>query len=179
MKNVLVISTSLRPNSNSDALARAFERGAKEAGHQVEYVSLRGKKLSFCLGCMQCMETNRCVIKDDAPAIVERVKGADVLVFATPIYYYEMSGQMKVLLDRCNPIFTDSYAFRDVYLLATSAEDEDRAMDGAVKGLEGWIECFEQARLAGILRGTGLSDRGEAAKHPELLERAAAMGRGV
>lgn len=59
-----------------------------------------------------------------------------------------MCGQMKTMLDRANPLYSAGYAFRDIYLLATADADK-RAMDGAVKGLEGWIACFEKACLAG------------------------------
>ena len=91
---------------------------------------------------------------------------ADVIVFATPIYYYEMCGQMKTLLDRMNPLYTSEYAFRDIYLLTTAAENDESAMDGAVKGMQGWIDCFEQARLAGVIRGVGISDAGTAKNIP-------------
>ena len=120
-KNILILSTSLRKDSNSDALA-GVPRGA-EAGHHAVMCSLRGKALGFCVGCLSCQKTKRCVIRDDAPAIVQQMKQADILVFATPIYYYEMCGQMKTLLDRANPLYTDDYAFRDVYPLSAAADD--------------------------------------------------------
>ena len=160
-KHVLVISTSLRPNSNSDLLARQFAQGAREAGHQVELISLRGKELHFCSGCMACLQSPRCTIRDDANAIVEQMRTAEVLCFATPVYYYEMSGQMKTLLDRSNPLYTADYRFRDIYLLTASAEADDSASDGPVHGLEGWIACFEKARLAGVVRGGGANEPGE------------------
>ncbi|OUQ21241.1 NADPH-dependent FMN reductase [Flavonifractor sp. An135] len=166
-KKVLVISTSLRPNSNSDVLAREFARGAREAGHEVEVLSLRGKDLRFCNGCMACLKAPRCVIQDDANAIVEKMGAADVICFATPVYYYEMSGQMKTLLDRANPLFSADYAFRDIYLLTSSAEEEDSAADGPIHGLEGWIACFEKARLAGLVRGGGANDPGEMPKEKQ------------
>ena len=105
MSSVLVISTSLRANSNSDILAERLIAGARDAGHQVEHVSLKGKEIRFCIGCFACQRTQRCVQQDDAVAIAEKVKDADILVFVTPIYYYEMCGQMKTLLDRMNPRF--------------------------------------------------------------------------
>lgn len=110
MKKVLVISTSLRPRSNSEALADEFVRGAQEAGNEVEKVTLRGKDIRFCKGCLVCQKTQECVIKDDdAQAIVRKMYEADAICFATPIYYYEMSGQMKTLLDRANPLYTMDY----------------------------------------------------------------------
>ena len=136
MKKVLIISTSLRKDSNSECLAKEFGRGAKDAGNQVETVTLRGKDIRFCIGCMSCMDTHRCVLNDDSQEIVSEIKESDVLVFATPVYYYEMSGQMKTLLDRCNPLYNSDYKFKEVYLMTSAAENEESAMDGAVKGME-------------------------------------------
>lgn len=152
-KQVLIISTSFRQNSNSDLLAEAFAKGARDAGHQVEKIRLAGKEIQFCRGCLTCQETQRCVIRDDAADIVEKMKNADVLAFATPIYYYEMSGQMKTMLDRANPLFPAEYAFRDIYLLTAAAEDGDDVWRRAAEGLQGWIACFPKARLAGVIFG--------------------------
>ena len=179
MKNVLILSTSLRPSSNSDALAGAFGRGAEAAGHAVETIRLTGKRLEFCIGCLACQKTRRCVLGDDAVEIAEQVRRADVLAFATPVYYYEMSGQMKTLLDRMNPLYGSNYAFRDVYLLAAAADEAEEAMDGAVQGLRGWVACFPKARLAGVIRGTGLEQAGEASARTALLDEAYACGRAV
>ena len=100
MKKVVVISTSLRHGSNSDMLAEKFVEGAKAAGNDVEKISLVGKNIQFCKGCMGCQKLGRCVIKDDVNDIMAKVLKADVVCWATPIYYYEMSGQMKTLIDR-------------------------------------------------------------------------------
>lgn len=97
-KKVLVISSSLRKTSNSDMLAESFANGAREAGNEVEKISLLGKTIGFCTGCMGCAKTAKCVIKDDAFDIEQKMEQADVLVFASPIYYYEMCGQLKQCL---------------------------------------------------------------------------------
>lgn len=178
-KNVLVISTSLRKNSNSDILAEQFAQGARDAGNQVEIIRLTGKKIGFCVGCLACLKTQRCVIRDDAPEIAEKGKDADVLAFATPVYYYEMCGQMKTLLDRLNPLYQSDYTFRDIYLIATATEAEESAVDGTVSGMESWISCFEKARLAGVVRGTGIAGAGEAEKHKDVCKLAYEMGRNV
>jgi len=179
LKKVLIISTSLHKDSNSEYFAKEFAKGAQEAGHAVDFISLAGKTIGFCTGCQTCQRTQKCVIQDDAVEIAEQVKRADVLVFATPIYYYSMSGQMKTLLDRCNPLFPSDYSFREVFLLTTAADEAESAMDGAVKGMQGWIDCFGKARLAGVVRGVGIGDGGEARNHPELLARVYALGRNV
>ena len=157
MKKILFISSSLRPKSNSELLAREAAKGAEEAGHSVEFVTLRGKTVGFCRGCLACQKTMACVIQDDANEIAEKAKDADTLVFATPIYYYELSGQLKTLLDRCNPLFPQEYRFRDVYLLTTSAEDGEEVYETAAKGLKGWIACFPKSRFAGVFSGGGIN----------------------
>ena len=162
MSKVLVISTSLRANSNSDILAERLIAGAKDAGHEVEQISLKGKEIRFCIGCLACQKTEACVQKDDAVWIAEKVKNADTLVFSTPIYYYGMSGQMKTLLDRLNPLYPSEYQFRSVYLLSTAAEDGDFVSEMAVSGLQGWVDCFEKAEFAGALFCGGVTDPGEA-----------------
>lgn len=177
-KKVLVISTSLRRNSNSHALAEEFAKGAKEAGHQVELISLIGRQIEYCVGCLSCQRTGQCVIEDDANLIAEKMLKADVVCYATPIYYYEMSGQMKTLLDRMNPLFSADYKFRDVYMLSTAADDGPHVADRAVNGLEGWIECFAKAELAGSLFAGGVTSPGEIANHPALAK-AYNMGKNI
>ena len=151
MKKVVVISTSLRTGSNSQALAEQFAEGAKDAGNEVEFISLRGKEIKFCLGCLACQKLGACVIKDDVQVIMESVLNADVVCWATPIYYYEMSGQMKTIIDRMNAMYPKDYRFRDVYLLTTAAENEDKAPKRAEMGLTGWIDCYPKSRFAGTL----------------------------
>ncbi len=144
----------------------------------METVSLKGKDLRFCKGCLTCQKTQRCVIADDAPAMVQKMYEADVLVFATPIYYYELSGQLKTLLDRTNPLYTTDYHFRDVYLLTSAAEDEEQTSARAVTGLEGWIACFENSRLAGSVFAGGVNSPGEIKEHAALAS-AYEMGKAV
>ncbi len=174
-KKVLIISTSLRSGSNSEALADAFLAGAKTAGNFTEKVTLQQKSLFFCKGCLACQNRKTCVIQDDAGEIVEKMRQADVIAFATPIYYYEMSGQMKTLLDRANPLYSSDYAFRDIYMLTAAAEDTPHVPRRAISGLQGWIDCFEKAALAGTVFAGGVNDPGAIDEHPA-LEKAYAMG---
>ena len=164
-KKVLIISTSPRKGSNSELLASEFAKGALEAGNDVEQVSLAGKNIEFCRGCFVCQTTQRCVIRDDADLIEQKMEHADVLVFATPIYYYEMSGQMKTMLDRGNPLFPSDYAFRDVYLIAAAAEDGDEVWNRAAAGLEGWVECVPKAKLSGVIFGGNATEEGTVGKY--------------
>ncbi len=178
-KKVVILSTSIRPNSNSDILAKEFARGAKENGNEVETVSLVGKELQFCRGCLVCQKTGKCIIKDDANEIAEKVKNADVVVFATPVYYYAMSGQMKTLIDRMNCLFSSNYHFRDVYLIASAADTDKSALDGTIKEVEGWIACFSKVEFKDTIYGVGLGDPGEAKNYSKILKQAYEMGKTV
>ena len=179
MSKVLVITTSLRTNSNSDILAERLIAGAKDAGHEVEHISLKRKEIKFCIGCLACQKTQKCVLKDDVIGIAEKVKNADTLVFVTPIYYYEMAGQMKTLLDRLNPLYPSDYRFRKVYMLSTAAEDEASTPEKAVNGLQGWIDCFEKAEIAGTLFCGGITDPGEVNKKEAELDEAYIFGKEI
>lgn len=167
-KNVVIITSSLRVGSNSDALAEAFARGARDAGHSVEVISLKEKMIAFCRGCLTCQKTGKCVVNDDAVAIAEKICQADVVAFASPVYYYGLSGQLKTLLDRCNPLYSRDCIFRTVYLLASAAEDEPSTVEGSVRGLQGWIDCFEKASLAGTIFAGGVTKPGDIARHPAI-----------
>lgn len=158
MRKVVVISTSLRAGSNSDMLADEFIAGARAAGNNVEKISLVGKNIQFCKGCRACGKLGKCVIKDDADGIMRKVLDADVVCWATPIYYYEMCGQMKTIIDRMNAMYYLDYKFRDVYMLSTAAEDEPEVPKRAEAGLTGWVDCYPKSRLAGTLFCGGVCD---------------------
>lgn len=177
-KNVLIITASMRSNSNSDALAEAFAKGAKEAGNRVETISLKGKEIKYCIGCLACQRTGRCVLKDDAAEIVEKAKHADVIAFASPVYYYSISGQLKTMLDRLNPLFGSDYKFRDIYFLSTAYENEKTTVKGSLTAVQGWIDCFERAKLAGTVFAGGVNEPGEVKNHPS-IEKAYLLGKKI
>ena len=179
MKNIIVISTSLRKNGNSERLADAFVKGAKEAGHMVEKCSLQDCAMHFCTGCMTCQHSRQgqCAMPDDADILIQKMAAADVIVFATPVYFYEMCGQMKTLLDRTNPLFPIPYKFKDIYLLTTAADSEQHAMDGVIKGLQGWIDCFEKSSLKAVVYGTSIDGMDAVLEHPEILNEAYELGK--
>lgn len=178
MKHVIVISTSLRSGSNSDILADYFIEGARSAGNDVEKISLKNADIRFCRGCLACHKLGKCAIQDDVNGIMAKVLAADVVVWATPIYYYEMSGQMKTLIDRMNAMYTKDYRFRDVYMLSTAAEDEESVPKRAESGLTGWIDCYPESRLAGTLFCGGVAGMREIENNSKLQE-AYDMGRKV
>lgn len=169
-KNVVVVSSTLRNNGNSEILAQKFAKGAKDAGHEVEFISLKDKDIKFCKGCLACQRLGHCVIKDDTIEIVEKMKNADVIAFATPIYYYEMSGQLKTLLDRGNSMYSSDYKFRDIYFLATAADTNPHAADIAVNGLGGWVMCYPKSQLKRVILGAGAEAPADILHNPALDE---------
>ena len=177
-KKVLIISSSPRKGGNSETLAAAFAKGAQEAGHQVETVFLREKQVGFCKGCFACLKLGRCVIQDDAVEIAAKMHDADVLVFATPVYYYCVSGQLKTMLDRANPLFDTDYACTKAYLLAAAAEDAPETFSGAEKAVQGWVDCFPRCELVETVFAGGVNEVGEIVGHPA-LEKAYQVGKEV
>lgn len=175
-KHVLIINSSPRKGGNSETLAASFAKGAEEAGHEVETVYLREKKYGFCKGCLACLKLGHCVIEDDAVEIAARMHDADVLVFATPVYYYSISGQLKTMLDRANPLFDSDYAFTKAHLMAAAAEDGADTVEGTVKAVQGWADCFERCELAGTVFAGGVNGVGDIAGLPA-LEKAYRMGK--
>lgn len=171
-KKVLVIKTSPRLGGNSDILANSFIKGIEKTNHQIKEIALRDYQIGFCQGCLACQKGNNCVINDDANDIVEEIKNTDVLVFATPIYFYEMNGQMKTLLDRTNPLFVQDYQFRDVYLLTTCADTALDSIDGVKNSLKGWIRCFDKSNLKAVVKGLGIDQYGEIKNHQKILDQA-------
>ena len=174
-KKVLIISSSPRKGGNSETLAAAFAKGAREAGNQVETVYQREKQVGFCKGCLACLKLGHCVIQDDAVEIAAKMHDADVLVFATPVYYYSVCGQLKTMLDRANPLFGSDYSFTEAYLLVTAAESGRSTFDGAKKAVQGWVDCFPRCTLAGTVFAGGVNDAGDIAGHP-VLKQAQRMG---
>ncbi len=174
--NITVVSTSIRNKSNSEILAHEFEKGALAAGCDVDFITLKDKSIEYCKGCLSCQRTGKCVIKDDVESIMQTVKNSDVICFATPIYYYGMSGQMKTLLDRLNPLYSSDYRFKSIYLIATSADEDKDAINGTITGLNGWISCFERASLKNTLHAGGLNDPDSANDAKNLLSKAYDLG---
>lgn len=178
MKKVIVVTSSPRKNGNSEILAQKFADGAQAAGNEVKFVAVRDIDLKFCTGCLYCNTHDKCVLNDGMNALYESIQNADVLVFATPVYYYSVSGQLKTFLDRLNPLYVRENKFTEVYLLATAADDDESAMDGAVKAVQGWIDCFDGVTLKGVIRGVGVTEKGEI-NNSVFPEQAYDMGKAV
>lgn len=161
MKNVLIISASPRKGGNSDILCDQFLKGAQEAGHRVEKINLQGKKINYCLGCGVCNNTHVCVQKDDMKPLLDKMVEADVIVLATPVYFYSMDGQLKTFIDRCVPRYTEM-THKEVYFILSAADTERNNLKRTVEALRGFTQdCLEGSTEKGIIYGVGAWQKGE------------------
>lgn len=161
MKNILVISSSPRRNGNSDLLCDEFIKGALEAGNKVEKVFLADKKINVCLGCGACYNTSKCIQKDDMVDLNDKMVEADVIVLATPVYFYSMAGQLKVFIDRCVPRYTEM-ANKEFYFILTVADTNEKMLNRTVEAIRGFTEdCLPNAVEKGIIYGVGAWNKGE------------------
>ena len=176
MSKVCIVSSSLRPNSNSEILATEFKKGAEKAGNEVKYFSIKDLDLKYCIGCLSCQKTCKCALKDSMNSLYDDVSNSDILVFATPIYYYGISGQLKTFLDRLNPLFNRNNKFKEVYLLCTAAENEQETYERAVSCLQGWVDCFEGVKIKETLFVGDVTAPKEILKKHDGLERAYNLG---
>ena len=169
-KKVLIISASPRKGGNSDILCDRFLAGAQEAGHTVEKVFLRNYKINYCLGCGVCNSTHVCVQKDDMKDLLEKMVNADVIVLATPVYFYTMDAQLKTFIDRCVPRYTEITG-KEVYFILSAADTEKDNLRPTVEGLRGFTrDCLEGSKEKGIIYGTGAWQAGEIKNLPAYQE---------
>lgn len=160
MKNVLVLSSSPRKGGNSDLLCDQFINGAKEAGHQTEKVFLKEKNIKYCTGCGTCFNTGKCSRKDDMAEVLEKMISADVIVMATPVYFYTMCAQMKTLIDRTCSRYTEINK-KEFYFIVTAAVNNKPAMQRTIEGFRGFTSCLNNPKEKGIIYGTGAWEKGE------------------
>lgn len=175
-KKVLIISSSPRKGGNSDILADEFARGAKDAGLAVEKVNLCDKKIDYCRGCGVCNNTHKCVQKDDMAPLVDKMVEADVIVLATPVYFYAPCGQMKTFIDRCVPRYTE-ISDKDFYFILTAADTDKKMLERTVETLRGFTEgCLENPHEKGVIYGTGAWEKGKIKETPA-MKKAYDMGK--
>jgi multimeric flavodoxin WrbA len=166
---ILAISASPRKGGNSDVLCDQFLKGAGEAGHQTEKIRLSDKRISPCIGCYGCRRTKTCIQKDDMTEILQKLIEADVIVLSTPVYFYSMDAQMKMMIDRCLPRYQEIIN-KEFYLIVTAADDEHSAADETIAGLRGYLRCLPGAKEKEIIYGTGAWEKGDIYRHPAFEE---------
>lgn len=171
---VTVICCSFRSHGNSEMLADAFIKGAKEAGHQLRKIKLRNYKMAPCLACEYCRShDHQCVQKDDTDQIIQIVMHSDVFVFATPVYFYSLPAQLKMLIDR---FFAREYEIREAksrkkaYLILTAGTDDIHQTIGAVESFKGFIKVLRTVDESGIIYGLNLLQKGQAKDSPAWQE---------
>jgi len=153
-KKVLILSGSPRKNGNSDMLCDEFSKGAEKTGNIAEKIYLNDYKLGFCQACYVCQKVGKCVQNDDMEAILDKIVNADVIVLATPVYFYTMDAQLKVMIDRTLPRYTE-IRDKDFYLIATAAAGKS-AMERTVDSMRGFLDCLPGASEKGVIYGAGV-----------------------
>ena len=175
-KKVIIISGSPRKGGNSDTLCIEFQRGCQEAGHSVTKINLREKHINFCNACYACKKTGSCVQRDDVPDILQQMLQADVIVLATPVYFYSMSGQIKTLIDRC--LSCGSKLVEKIFYFIVTAADGKEQMKRTVDGLQGFTDCLPGAKVQGTVYGAGAWQLGDIQGKPAMDE-AYQMGKNI
>jgi multimeric flavodoxin WrbA len=176
-KNVLILSSSPRRAGNSNALCDQFMAGAAEAHHKVERVFLPEKRINYCTGCYACGATGKCVQKDDMPHILESMIAADVIVLATPVYFYTMCAQMKTAIDRTVARYTE-ITDKEFYFIVTAADTNKAALERTIEGFRGFTSCLRGAREKGVVYGTGAWKAGDI-RSSRAMKQAYEMGKAL
>jgi len=159
-KRVLILSASPRKGGNSDTLCDQFMRGAIEASHQAEKVFLAEKKINYCRGCYACRGNGKCVQKDEMAHILDSMAAADVIVLATPVYFYTMCAQMKTVIDRTVARYT-KLTNKEFYFIITAADNRKAALQRTVEGFRAFTSCLPRAKEKGVVYGTGAWNVGD------------------
>ncbi|HEY3489476.1 MAG TPA: flavodoxin family protein [Candidatus Deferrimicrobiaceae bacterium] len=169
-KKVLVLSASPRKGGNSDLLCDQFTLGAREVGHEAEKIFLRDKTINYCTACDACQGNGgKCVHEDDMAEILEKMIGADVIVMATPVWFFSMNGQMKTLIDRTVARYTE-IRNKEMYFIMTAAVGQKALLDRTLEGFRGFVDCLEKAREKGVVYGTGAWKVGEIVGSPAMKQ---------
>lgn len=177
-KNVLILSGSPRKGGNSDLLCDEFLRGALEAGNTAEKVFIRSKKIAPCAACYFCQSHGgECAIKDDMTEVLDKMQAADVIVMASPVYFYSIDAQMKAVIDRCLARWTN-LPNKEFYFIMTAAEDSDTVMDCTLECFRGFAACLDGAVEKGVIYGKGVYEKGSV-QGKTYMRQAYEMGKAV
>jgi len=180
-KKVLVLLGSPRKNGNSAILADKIAKGAKSAGAKVETLFIHGMEISPCNSCYACQKPNNkgCSIKDDMQIIYRKLREADAWVIASPVYWFTVSAQTKLWMDRCFALLPDSaevFANKRI-AIAMSYGDIDPFKSGCVNALRTFQDAYGyvQSCIVGMVYGSAM-DAGEIEKNKVLMKEAEELG---
>ena len=177
-KNVLVISASPRREGNTDLLCDEFVRGAKEAGAQVEKIFLGDYDIKFFQEADERhVGDSADVATDDAPMIVRKMLDADIIVLASPVYFMNINGQMKTLIDRTYSHFMD-LKDKEFYYITACADNAESTADFAITGFRGFVMCLPNPTERGMIKAVGLGRKGSV-KGTAFMQQAYELGKGV
>ena len=173
--SILIISGSPRKGGNTELLAEAFAKGAAKH-HHVEIVSVRDYKVNPCLGCNACFksEANTCAQKDDMTVIYEKMCQADMLVIASPVYFYSISAQLKAVIDRFHNPIRDTFHIKKMALLLVGAATLPELFDAILTEYNLCLKFFN-IEDAGKVLVRGVKDKGEI-KNTDALNEAYTLG---
>lgn len=169
MKKILILSGSPRKNGNSDILCDEFMRGALEAGNEVEKIRVAEKSIGYCRACYACRETGVCAIKDDMAEVLQKMIDADVIVLASPVYFYSIDAQLKAVIDRTVARWLE-VKNKEFYYIVTAADGENAAAETTLQCFRGYADCVEGAVEKGIIYGMGAYEKGEIRSSSAMLD---------
>lgn len=181
-KRVLVILGSPRKKGNSSALAARISRGAKSTGAKVETLFLQDLKISPCRACDTCQkhDSKGCAIKDDMQKIYPKLIRADAWVIASPVYWFTMSAQTKIFMDRCYalPAYTKNPFAGKRIAIAMSYGGVDPVKSGCVNALRTFQDAFRftRSKIVGMVYGSAMK-AGEIADNEALMWEAEELGK--
>lgn len=168
-KKVMILSGSPRKGGNSDLLCDEFAKGAIEAGHTVEKIRVADKKIGYCRACYACKSSGQCIIKDDMAEVLQKMIDADVLVLASPVYFYSVDAQLKAVIDRTVARWLE-VKNKEFYYIVTAADADKEAAETTLACFRGYADCVEGAKEMGVIYGLGTYEKGEILKHPAMKQ---------
>ena len=161
MSNIVVLIGSMRKGGNTDMLAHRFAEGAMKNNH-VDVVSVADYKVNPCIGCNRCYTSdgNRCFQKDDMEEIYEKLSKTDILVIASPVYFYGISSQLKAVIDRLHAPVRNTFPIRKLGLLLVGATTVPNLFNAIDTQYESTLKFFGLGDIGRIFVG-GVKDIGD------------------
>ena len=176
--NILVIAGSARKNGNSETLADAFIRGAEESGHSVVKLTLHNKKIAPCLDCRYCYRNaGRCVQRDDMDGVFAALTEAEMVVIASPVYFYGFPAKLKCLFDRLYSPLRENLRIGSAALLAVCADSGSETFEPMTAMYKAVLKYFG-IEDKGIVTADRVTGKGDIAGNPK-LEEAYLLGRSL
>ena len=185
-KKILVLLGSPRKKGNSTTLANQIIKGAEAAGAEVESIYLNGLEIKPCQGCYACKKENSkgCVVDDDMQSLYPKIIASDAMVIATPVYWFNMTAQIKIFMDRCFGLFDAEFTVNPLYkkqiAIAMSYGDTDPFNSGCVNALRSFQDAFRYvgAKMVGMVYGSA-EEPGEISSNAALMQQAEALGKKI